>query len=390
MNAAWHDPGVPSVPGPTRVSRRAALSAGWWSVVVAAGAAGCTDRQAGPGARASGPTPGAGPATTGTAPGAVSAPADLAVVAALVSQGRSLLREVPSPTSAPAVLDLAQRVSRDHVTQLEALGAQVPAQVATTPTPAARLQLDESTTGAQALTAALAPQLSAGLATLAARVGAGRLVHADLYARARGVAPPPLPDPALLGGLTVPLLTSTPTPSVPAAPTTTDPTTTDPTTTDPTTSTPPATSPAAASGVPGAQDVSATDLALLQTMLAGEHAACYAFEVVLARAPGTQRAQAQRDLTAHLRRRDALLGLLIGVGVVPVAAEPGYDLDPTLPGPPGAADLAARVERNLAAVAAAGIGTAGPAVRRLQVDALADAARRRAAWTGATSALPGA
>ena len=88
-----------------------------------------------------------------------------------------------------------------------------------------------------------------------------------------------------------------------------------------------------------------------QAVLAGEHAAVYAYGVVGAQLTGTRDEKAARQAyNLHLSRRDHVNAVLVRDGATPVAAEAGYDLGGPVTTHGEARALAAQVEA----------GTAGP------------------------------
>ena len=88
-----------------------------------------------------------------------------------------------------------------------------------------------------------------------------------------------------------------------------------------------------------------------QAVLAGEHAAVYAYGVVGAQLTGTVDEKAARQAyNLHLSRRDHVTAVLVQDGATPVAAEAGYDLGGPVTSHDEARALAAQVEA----------GTAGP------------------------------
>jgi hypothetical protein len=216
----------------------------------------------------------------------------------------------------------------------------------------------EAAAAGRAVEAASGDGVTPGMATLLARIAACRAVHADLLAVAAGVDLPPAtgldvaPPSASAEG-------STPPTGTPSAP-----------------------------GPTGSPPPPPPELAPAAAMLGGEHAAVFAYGLVTARA-GQARARALALLTEHVARRDAIEGFLLARGTVPPAAAPAYEVGPVPKGAAQAAALAQRVEDGTAAVAAAAVAAEDPAVRGLAATLLVAAARRAAAWRGATEPLPG-
>jgi hypothetical protein len=131
----------------------------------------------------------------------------------------------------------------------------------------------------------------------------------------------------------------------------------------------------------------------LQTSLAAEHAAVYVFGVLGGRAAALEAPALKAGLATvydvHVARRDQLRARLSHLGVVPVAAEPAYDLPRDLT---TAAQLTAQalgVERICVTTYAALVaGTVGHD-RTWAVDALAAGALAELDFGGAPTPLPG-
>ncbi|MFP5252858.1 MAG: ferritin-like domain-containing protein [Actinomycetes bacterium] len=137
-----------------------------------------------------------------------------------------------------------------------------------------------------------------------------------------------------------------------------------------------------------------TPLEALQTALAGEHAAVYAYGVL----GGRVSASAEPVLSAALRaahdvhrvRRDQLTAMVRAAGEDPVAAAVSYEL-------PNRADTARRcrraagaLEQRCAGVYAAVVGSTARANRQWAIDALTDAAVRGLAFGVEPTPWPGA
>jgi len=129
----------------------------------------------------------------------------------------------------------------------------------------------------------------------------------------------------------------------------------------------------------------------LQGMLAGEHAAVYAYAVIGGRlAPQTAlQRQAREAYAAHRDRRDALVALLRATGIEPVAAEPAYDLPTGVDNAEQGRQLARIVEDRCSVLYATAVAAASERSRGFAVDALIDAARRGLTWGAEPVALPG-
>jgi hypothetical protein len=137
-----------------------------------------------------------------------------------------------------------------------------------------------------------------------------------------------------------------------------------------------------------------SDVAALQSCLAGEHAAFYAYGVLAAvindRAHGSRVARrATDDFVAHRRRRDVLIDQVAALGATPVAAQSLYELPFPVTTVAAAARLARMVERRLAVTYAAAVGDSVAAVRALAAAGLADAAVAAVSWGAAPTAFPG-
>jgi uncharacterized protein DUF4439 len=227
-------------------------------------------------------------------------------------------------------------------------------------------------------------------AVLLCRIAAARIVNADLLGVAVGRKPsgvlkperpapaasPPAPSPGSSPGSSTPSASGTGA-SAPAS-TTGAPTSTDPVETGP-------------ADPADLKDPDTPALIALDRLLAGEHAAVFAYPLVIARTTGSRRTLAAALWQAHRTERDELATRLLNAGARPAVAEPAYDVG-TLPSSSArAAALAARVESGLAALAAdlVATGEAGDGDRVLGADQLVLAARQTAGWTGRPAAFPG-
>jgi mevalonate kinase len=137
-----------------------------------------------------------------------------------------------------------------------------------------------------------------------------------------------------------------------------------------------------------------SDVTALQSCLAGEHAAVYAYGVLAAvindQASGTPADhRASRDYIAHRQRRDRLIDSITARGATPVAAQPAYGLPFPVMSVASAVRLARLVERRLAATYASAAGHSVTAVRAFAAGALADAAIATVSWGAAPTAFPG-
>lgn len=260
----------------------------------------------------------------------------------VASRCRQLLA---SAHGGPATLSgLLRRVVADHERHLDALGAGRPGRTGVR-TGAAELAAGEWT-GAREALAELLP-LGPGMAALLARIAAARAVHADLIAGRAGL-------PARAAQL------------VPAA------------------------GPAAATPTGSADrspaDQSRIDVAAQGRLLAGEHAAVFAYGVVAAR---TDDPLARRFWAAHVAGRDALERSILAADGTPPAAAAGYDIGPLPADRAAARALAVRVEQRLAVLAGAEVAATDGPTRTSMAQQLVAAGRREAAWRRLPRAFPG-
>lgn len=129
--------------------------------------------------------------------------------------------------------------------------------------------------------------------------------------------------------------------------------------------------------------------AALQTWLAGEHAAIYAYGVIGGRLPERLQPSAVEALDAHRARRDALQALLGGRGQVPVAAAPAYDLPTPADSQAEALALAIGIEERISRATYAVVTPAdGGEIRRLAAGALQEQAVRAAGWRSRAGVAP--
>jgi hypothetical protein len=120
--------------------------------------------------------------------------------------------------------------------------------------------------------------------------------------------------------------------------------------------------------------------ALVQRMLAAEHATVYGYGVVGAHLRGAERDTARDALHSHDRRVERLETLVRQGGGTPKPAAPAYRLPAPVSNRADALQLAVHLEEGVAAHAfALAAAPRGPA-RALAVAALSDAAERATRW----------
>jgi hypothetical protein len=276
---------------------------------------------------------------------------ELAGTRAAVAARALLDRWTALGAGTPRLAALARQVVADHRAHLEALGAGVAAASAGTSPGASPTSGSPATLVAAERTAAEEALRDLRVTTpatagLLARMAAARVVHADLLAAAAR-----LPAPGQVGLPT-----------------------------------------GAASSVgasPAATSLEGATAAALSTLLAGEHAAVFAYGLVTARVADAREPLARSLWQAHLARRDALEARLDAAGLAPAEAAPAYDVGTLPAGPADAVALAARVEDGLASVAFGAVTTTTGATRLEAAADLVIAARRAATWRAAPTALPG-
>lgn len=128
----------------------------------------------------------------------------------------------------------------------------------------------------------------------------------------------------------------------------------------------------------------------LQAVVAGEHAAVYAFGVVGGRLEGTPRETAARtSWEEHRQRRDRATALLVADGATVPAAAAAYDLGGPVVTPTAARRLAAGVELSCCGPYADLVATGGTAERATAADWLAASATDAVTWGGSPATFPG-
>jgi len=311
-------------------------------------------------------------------------------VARTIAGTRALLTSAQALATAGGVpRSLAQQLVADHTAHLAALGAPAGAFPASSTAPPATFttppadpggQLDQEwAAGREALRDALDADVD-GFAVLLARIAACRAVHADLLATTlkRKALP------ALIAADPVITTPSTPTPSGTAVTPGSSPSPIE-------TSAPAATPTESPTETPTGTPTDPSDdwQQALDRLLAGEHAAVFAYPLVIAQLSGSGRDRAQALWLAHQASRNELTELLVDAGAEPAVAEPAYRV--SRPADAKAARrLGAAVEGGLVALAGDALAVGEDRRRReLASDHLVLAARRSAQWSGRAIALPG-
>lgn len=132
-----------------------------------------------------------------------------------------------------------------------------------------------------------------------------------------------------------------------------------------------------------------TDVAVLQRLLAAQHAVVYGYGAAGAHLGGPARARATRGWTAHREARDRLAGLVRERGGTPEPPAAAY----ALPSPVGTASdartLLTLLEERLAAVWADAVADLDGDLRNLAAQGLAEAAVAAARWRGGSVPFPG-
>ncbi len=128
----------------------------------------------------------------------------------------------------------------------------------------------------------------------------------------------------------------------------------------------------------------------LQSVLAGEHAAVYAYGVVggiLHGQPDEPEARTAYDV--HRARRDRVTELLVRSDATPVPTAAAYDLGRPVQTPKQARALAARVEDALIGPYADLVGQSDDGLRAMAATWCSESATRSVGWGGAPTAFPG-
>ena len=132
-----------------------------------------------------------------------------------------------------------------------------------------------------------------------------------------------------------------------------------------------------------------SDVAVLQDVLAAEHAVVYGYGVAGARLRGAARARAERGWTAHRSGRDALEQQLSDLAATPVAPAPAYALPSPVTNADEAVLLITLLEERLAAVWADAVAGLDGELRRQAIEGLTAAAVSAARWRGGSVPFPG-
>jgi hypothetical protein len=128
----------------------------------------------------------------------------------------------------------------------------------------------------------------------------------------------------------------------------------------------------------------------LQSVLAGEHAAVYAYGVVGAHVSSPAEVKsAQQAFALHRARRDHVAALITQAGGTPVGTLAGYDLGGPVTTHDAARALAARVEASTAGPYADLVTAGSGALRNAAAGWLVDASVRSVRWGGHPVPFPG-
>jgi Domain of unknown function (DUF4439) len=128
----------------------------------------------------------------------------------------------------------------------------------------------------------------------------------------------------------------------------------------------------------------------LQEVLAGEHAAVYAYGIVGAQLAGSpDQKTARQAYNLHLARRDHIATVILQAHGVPVGPLVGYDVGGPVTSKAQARALAARVEAATAGPYADLVTATTGGERGSAAGWLVDAAVRTVRWGGKAVAFPG-
>ncbi|GAA2902143.1 ferritin-like domain-containing protein [Streptosporangium fragile] len=127
----------------------------------------------------------------------------------------------------------------------------------------------------------------------------------------------------------------------------------------------------------------------LDTALAAEHAAVYAYGVIAARTTGRLRTRATAAFNAHRTRRDRLREMIIAAGGTPAEPTAAYALPVTPSSAAQAVELAVLVERGVTGAYLELAASADTSVRRLAALAMQECAARSYELRPEIDAFPG-
>lgn len=130
-------------------------------------------------------------------------------------------------------------------------------------------------------------------------------------------------------------------------------------------------------------------IAILQEVLAAEHAAVYGYGALGARLDGPLRREALAAFDHHRARRDRLRTMVADRGQRPVESSASYVLPTALAGQASAVRLAGELEERVGVAFGVLVAAATGDERAFAARALQDAAIRAARWTGAAPRFPG-
>lgn len=133
----------------------------------------------------------------------------------------------------------------------------------------------------------------------------------------------------------------------------------------------------------------ATDLQVLQRLLAAEHAVVYGYGVAGGRLGGRPQQHATREWTAHRARRDELVAMISERHGTPEPPAAAYDLPVAVRTASDARTLVTLLEERLAAVWADAVADVTGDLREYAARGLGDAAVAAAAWRGGSVPFPG-
>jgi hypothetical protein len=134
---------------------------------------------------------------------------------------------------------------------------------------------------------------------------------------------------------------------------------------------------------------SITAVSALQAALAAEDAAIFGYGAAGARLTGSSQSAAERYWTGHNEARDALAGMISGLGAAPIAAQAFYQLPFPVHDTTTAMALAAYLEDGLTRAYLGIVAVSDPRLRTFGALAMQGSAGRAAFWRGTTQAFPG-